>query len=141
MTKRNDKIQKWNKLTEKLAQVKAEEMELRKELLKDCFDYSEDDREGTTNFELGNGYKLKAGFKLSRKLENKNNEVHDLLEEFLSVGPEGKLLSERIVKWKPELSKTEYDKLPEAYRTLVDDILTSKPSTPSLKFVVPKGKK
>lgn len=141
MTINNNKIQKWHRLTEQMTELKAQEMKLRKELLYECFDYNDDDREGTQNFDLGKDYKLKAAFKLSLKLENKNNEVFDIIEEFKSVGPEGEFLSERIVKWKPELSKKEYDQLPEQYRTLIDSILISKPATPSLKLVAPKVKK
>lgn len=141
MQERDNKILEWNAAVTELAAAKEKELKLRKELLFECFNYEEDNREGTENVQLGNGYKLKAGFKLYRRLTNTNGETEAILDSIEATGPEGALLADRVVKWKPELSISEYKKLPENFRKMLDSVVTSTPGTPSLEFVVPKKAK
>lgn len=137
---RDAAIMEWQNSVKALAAAKEQEAELRKKVLSECFDYEEDDREGTQNVELGNGYKLKAVFKLSRRLDNKDNAVDDALSKMEASGAEGEFLAERIVKWKPELALSEYKKLPDKFKELIDTLITAKPGTPSLSLVEPKSK-
>lgn len=136
-----DKLLAWDHAKKALDAAKALESSLRQEVLKDFYDFGgeSDLREGTENLELGNGYKLKATFKLSRKLENKNHETEEALRAIAETfGKPGKLYAERLVKWSPELSVSEYKKLPNAIRAVIDEALTSKAATPSLEIVEPK---
>lgn len=138
---RDAKILQWQEAVKALAAAKDAEAALRKEVLSDCFAFDPDAlREGTENVELGNGYKLKAVFKISRNLNNEGDAVDKVLSKIEKTGPEGQFVAERLVKWKPELSVSEYKKLPEKFRKMIDEIVTSKEATPSVELVEPKSK-
>ena len=138
---RDAKILAWEQAVKALAAAKDTEAALRKEVLAEAFAFDPEAlREGTENFELGNGYKLKAFFKISRNLNNENEAVDKVLSKIEKTGPEGAFIAERLVKWKPELSVTEYKKLPEKFKKLFDEVVTSKEATPALELVAPKSK-
>ena len=138
---RDAKILAWEQAVKALAAAKDAEAALRKEVLAEAFSFDPEAlREGTENFELGNGYKLKAVFKISRNLNNENEAVDKVLAKIEKTGPEGVFIAERLVKWKPELSITEYKKLPEKFKKLFDEVVTSKEAMPSLELVAPKSK-
>lgn len=86
--------------------------------------------------ELGNGYKLKGKRPISYKLDDTINAV---LTEIAALGNEGPFLAERLVKWKPELSLTEYNKLSDTYKKLIDKALTTTPGLPVIELVKPEG--
>ena len=138
---RDAKILAWEAAVKELAAAKDAEATLRKEVLAEAFAFDPEAlREGTENFELGNGYKLKAVFKISRNLNNENEAVDKVLAKIEKTGPEGVFIAERLVKWKPELSLTEYKKLPEKFKKMFDKVVTSKEAVPSLELVSPKSK-
>jgi len=138
---RDAKIMQWQEAVKNLAAAKEAEAALRNEVLSGAFDFDPEAlREGTENVELGNGYKLKAVFKISRNLQGGNEAVEKALQKIEKTGAEGEFIAERLVKWKPELSVSEYKKLPDKFRKLIDEVLTSKEAMPSLKLVVPKSK-
>ena len=138
---RDAKILAWEAAVKALAAAKDAEAALRKEVLAEAFAFDPEAlREGTENFELGNGYKLKAVFKISRNLNNENEAVDKVLSKIEKTGPEGAFIAERLVKWKPELSVSEYKKLPEKFKKLIDEVVTSKEAMPSLELVAPKSK-
>jgi len=138
---RDAKIIAWEAAVKALAAAKDAEAALRKEVLAEAFAFDPEAlREGTENFELGNGYKLKAVFKISRNLNNENEAVDKVLSKIEKTGPEGAFIAERLVKWKPELSVSEYKKLPEKFKKLFDEVVTSKEAMPSLELVAPKSK-
>ena len=138
---RDAKILAWEQAVKALAAAKDTEAALRKEVLAEAFAFDPEAlREGTENFELGNGYKLKAVFKISRNLNNENEAVDKVLSKIEKTGPEGAFIAERLVKWKPELSVSEYKKLPEKFKKLFDEVVTSKEAMPSLELVAPKSK-
>ena len=138
---RDAKILAWEQAVKALAAAKDAEAALRKEVLAEAFAFDPEAlREGTENFELGNGYKLKAFFKISRNLNNENEAVDKVLSKIEKTGPEGAFVAERLVKWKPELSVSEYKKLPEKFKKMIDEVVTSKEATPALELVAPKSK-
>ena len=138
---RDAKILAWEAAVKALAAAKDAEAALRKEVLAEAFAFDPEAlREGTENFELGNGYKLKAVFKISRNLNNENDAVDKVLSKIEKAGAEGQFIAERLVKWKPELSVSEYKKLPEKFKKLFDEVVTSKEAMPSLELVAPKSK-
>ena len=138
---RDAKILAWEQAVKALAAAKDAEAALRKEVLAEAFAFDPEAlREGTENFELGNGYKLKAVFKISRNLNNENEAVDKVLSKIEKTGPEGAFIAERLVKWKPELSVSEYNKLPEKFKKLFDEVVTSKEAMPALELVAPKSK-
>lgn len=138
---RDAKILAWEESVKALAAAKEAEAALRREVLAEAFQFDPEAlREGTENFELGNGYKLKAVFKISRNLNNENDAVDKVLSKIEKAGAEGQFIAERLVKWKPELSVSEYKKLPEKFKKMIDEVVTSKEATPSLELVAPKSK-
>ena len=138
---RDAKILAWEAAVKALAAAKDAEAALRKEVLAEAFAFDPEAlREGTENFELGNGYKLKAVFKISRNLNNENEAVDKVLSKIEKTGPEGSFIAERLVKWKPELSVSEYKKLSEKFKKMIDEVVTSKEAMPSLELVAPKSK-
>lgn len=119
-----------------LNEAKALESKLRMEVLTSLFSYDENNlRSGTENIDLGDNWVCKAEFKTSHKLDNKDNAVEYMLDKLESMGEEGKFLAERIVKFKPELSLTEYKTLPSEYRAIVDTVVTTKNSLPTVSIV------
>lgn len=134
---RDELIVNWKKATLILAAAKVNEMILRNDIIKECFENHKE--EGTENVELGNDYKLKAVFKQSYTFPDKVK-LDEALSKIEETGEAGKLVAERLVRYKPELSVTEYKKLDSIYRKVIDEVLITKPSTPSLELVEPKVK-
>lgn len=135
---RDAAIMQWTKSVVELATAKKEEAALRDFVVKLAFPSHKDS--GTENFELGKGYKLKATFKLNFKFPD-IAKLNSVLDQFEAKGDAGKLLAERVVKWKPELSLTEYKQLPAEYAALLTPVIETSPGTPSLELVIPDEKK
>jgi hypothetical protein len=75
----------------------------------------------------------------------KAQQVEPVLDAIEALGERGRLLADRLVKWTPELSATEYEMLAASEdpidiqaKTLIDAILTVKPASPELTFEPPK---
>ena len=134
---RDTLIQKW--LDAKAASASAVETErvLRQQVMTAFYPEAQPEK-GTFNQELGNGYKLKFGFKQNITLNSAL--VNDALAEIERTGEEGKFIAERLVKFKPELSLTEYANLSDNHRRIIDRIVTTKPASPTIEFVEPKAK-
>lgn len=124
----------WQAAATALEAAKATEAKLRIEVV-GLFPF--DDEEGTQNIDLANGWKLKAVKKQNYKLDALK--VDAALEKMEKLGEAEKLLAERLVKFKPELSISEYRILPANCRGIIDDVLTVSPGMPSLELVPPKG--
>ncbi|MDE3023511.1 MAG: hypothetical protein KGI54_16955 [Pseudomonadota bacterium] len=108
------------------------EQELRKEVFAIFFDAP---KEGTNNYELANGWKLKGTYKLERKLDEA---ALPAVKEKLT---EMQVNSDVLVRWVPELATKEYKSLltlnPEAAKEF-DAALTTKPGSPVLELIPPK---
>lgn len=127
---RDEKIMAWNEAKKTLDAAKAAEMEMRKAIVATEFDVS---HVGTQNVELGNGWKLKAVVKESYKLDKDADKVEDMLDKLENWQ------ADRLVKWTPTLSVSEYKKLDAEDKAKVDAVLTVSPSSPTLELVAPKG--
>lgn len=153
--RRDTEILNWKADKEKLAFYKAEEAASRARVTATLFPTP---KKGTQRYELGNGYRVKLVHGNNYTLGNKdmphplepgalypvNKQVEDLQEAIANLGNEGPFLAERLIKWKPELSETEYlalDPEIEVHReakALIDAILTVKPASPQLELEEPK---
>jgi hypothetical protein len=131
---RDAAIMEWQEAQRNLGFWKEKEMAARNKVVAHCF--PEPPKAGTVNYELGGGYKVKAVFKQNFGWTSVDalNAILDKMEE---KGEAGKLLADRVVKWTPELSLTEYKKLPEEYAIMLNACITTKPGTPSVELVVP----
>lgn len=128
----------WVAAETKLQEVKLEEMLLRKAVFEVKFPGIP---EGTHRVPLANGYQLKAVGKLNYNLANKEGQTEKALEELEKLGPKGAFLADRLVKWSPELSITEYRQLEPQYKAIIDTVLTVKPAAPTLEIEPPKVEK
>lgn len=133
------KLTEWEAADLALAKAKSNESRLRSEVVLLFWGVNPPDS-GTENIPLNDGYKLKAVFKQNVTLADKE-EVDKALTKIEKAGAEGKLLAERLIQWKPSLVKKEYDLLPDKYRKIINEVITTNPGTPSLAIVVPKDKK
>ena len=134
---RDTLIQNW--LDAKSAAASAVELErnLRQAVML-AFYPEQQPEKGTFNQGLGNGYKLKFGFKQNLNLNAAL--VNDVLSEIERSSEDGRFIAERLVKFKPELSLTEYNNLSDNHRRIIDRIVTTKPASPTIEFVEPKAK-
>jgi hypothetical protein len=84
--------------------------------------------------------------KLNYKLATKDEALDKALDGVEKMGEKGKLIAERLVKFDPRLSVSEYraldpkDKTDAAIKKLIDSVLTITPGSPQLEIIAPKSK-
>lgn len=147
--KQDNLLMRWQKAKEQLSFWKDAEMELRKE----CAAFLVPAKtEGTTNVELGAGYKVKVVNKYNYKLASDNDIVWAVLDKIGKIGNQGKFIAERLVSWTPNFLKTEYTTLQEEANKGSEDakqilaivnneMLTITEDAPTLEIVEPKVSK
>jgi hypothetical protein len=137
ITQSRDPIQvltEWELAKVQMEQSKQLEVRLRNEYVALVSDPNK--VTGTENIQLAAGYKAKI---VKKQNHNVNQDtVNTALDKIENDSAEGKLLADRLIKWKAELSKTEYDQLPPKYKAMIDDCITVTPGTPTLEIVAPK---
>lgn len=132
------------KYTGELARLKLVESLLRAEVVNRYF--GSDIKEGMNNYDLGRGYTLKVthgfNYNLSESEKPKNGGVVKAtslaLARIKTLGNEGAFIAERLVKWTPELSITEYRKLGDEYKKIIDTALTISAASPKVEVAEPK---
>lgn len=126
-------ILEWEKAKDELTRVKNREMLLRTKIFKGMFPSPV---EGTNKVPLANGYELKGGYVINRSVE---------LGAFTSMRPlfqEKGFRVDDLVKFKPELVKSEYNKLTQEEQHFFDQCLVIKEGSPTLEIFLPaKAKK
>lgn len=139
---RDNLIAAWRNAKQALDNAIQLERTLRDQVVEACFPNA---GEGTSNLDIGMGYKLKVTVKINRNLTNGEGQTDDVLDEITKLGNEGAFIAERLVGWTPKLSLTEYKKLEQSNPThvkiknMIDKVVTSSPGAPSLEMVPPKG--
>jgi hypothetical protein len=128
-------IQRWAEKAEQLAQLKAEELELRLELVAKYFAGG---GAGTVAADVGGGHQLVAKFEQRPKLAGEE-ETRGALQAIALADPAGVVLADRLVKFTPELRVGEYKKLPPKLAKLIDRVLTWSAATPALELRAPKA--
>lgn len=113
-----DTIEKWIDASATLKAVKEEEMELRKEI---CNELQENEGGiGTKNY-LVQGFKLKATFALSYKIDE--DKLKELMEQLSDE-------EKACIKWKPSIDVTAFKKVES---DLLNEIVFATMSAPTLK--------
>jgi len=130
-------LQEWLDTKKLLDVAKDAEMKAREAVVA-AFPFDASKEEGTQNIDLANGWKLKVVKKLNYKLDNTEDATDKALDKLEKMGPEGMFIAERLVKWKPELSVSEYRKLSASFKAVIDTVLTTSPGAPTLELVEPK---
>lgn len=135
----------WQAKKAALETAKEQEMEARKLAVMFMHDPA---KSGTTeNVELGGGYKatmkvpVRYGFIQNAEGKTDKARIEKALSKIEKDGEAGELIAERLVKWTPELSLTEYKQLPDKYRKIIDDVIITSEGTPTLEIKEPKAKK
>lgn len=137
-------LQQWLDAKKALDAAKELEMQYRNAVVA-AFPFDEDKKEGTQNLDLANGFKLKVVKKQNYNLSSEGTD--DILTAYENAAgtPEEhgrrKLITERLVKWKPELSITEYREADAELLKMLESVLTITDGSPALTLVEPKGKK
>lgn len=141
-------IREW--LAAKTAAASAKELEMDKRKAVVAAFFPEGADEGTNNIDIGGGYGLKYVRKYNYKLGPTVDEVDDLLDSIRALGNEGTFIADRLVKWTPEMSLSEYRALSAAetssdltkkIKGLVDKALTITDASPELETIEPKAAK
>lgn len=102
-------------------------------------------KEGVNNLELSDGRVVKLGHKVNYKLVGDNEKIEKAEEACDAIGNEGSFLVERIITWKADFSKSEYNKLDTSNPTHakvkaeIDKVLEISNGTPSLEVKEPKA--
>lgn len=125
----------------------AKEAELEARKLSVMFMHDPAKSGSTENVELGGGYKAKMkvpvryGFIQNDAGRVDKARIEKALSKIEKTGEAGELIAERLVKWTPELSLTEYKQLSDKFRSIIDDVIITTEGTPTLEIVEPKAKK
>lgn len=141
---RDQMLVEWQASKEALEKAKELEMQLRKQVVDFAFDPNK--QSGTENVELGNGYKLKAvktlRYGFIKNAENKLDKaaIDKALAKIEKDGAVGELIAERLVKWTPDLSLSEYKLLNEKHKAIIDSVIVTTEGSPTLEIVEPKNK-
>ena len=147
----DETLMKWEQAKAALEAAKEAEMSLRK--LYVAIASNPDQKKGTENIAIGNGYKAKVVKKINYGWAKGPDEkvdyeaVHDAQDAIEKLGNEGAFLADRLIKWSAELSVSEYNKLePEsnpthkAVKAALDKVIVTSEGAPTLEIVAPKGK-
>lgn len=144
VAKRDSILKAWEASKLALEVAKETEMKLRKEAVNFAFDQTKES--GTERIELGGGWQAKAVKKVNygwvkngEKVDK--HKIDDVLDMIEKTVENGGLIAERLVKWTPDLSLTEYKLLPEAAKALIDTVIITSDGAPTLEIIPPKGTK
>ena len=120
------KLWAWARLQSQLADLKAQEMGIRKELV---FEFQPKRKVGTVTINLPGDWKV--------KIVNTNNVNIDesALPAALELMEEGS--EDLLIKYKPTLVAKEYKDLDEEQKKLLDEALLTKPGSPALTLIAP----
>lgn len=123
----------WSEMQQKLAALKSAEMLLRVKIFKGLFPSPV---EGTNSVPLGDqGWVIKGKYPINRKPD-----VALLTARAKELRDAGIPL-DSVIRAVPELSTTEYRKLTDEQRHLLDQVMEIKPGSPALEIVLPKRAK
>lgn len=133
MTQNDRLLMEWMDAKEALELAKKKEALLRNMVANAFF---KEQKEGTNDCQLGNGYVLKLKQNYIRSFVD-NLSVEEMLAKLSALGFED---GEKYVKFKPSLVLTEYRKLEGDRKIAFDTMLVVKQSLPSIELVTPQKK-
>lgn len=122
-------LNKWYQKVVALQKLKEEELALRLFIAKGKFP---EPKEGTNKTPLTDGYYLEMQHTITRKI------LEDVYTTALPALRKSALPIDSLVKVKHEISVTEYRKLSDEGRAMIDACMEVKPGSPQLKITKPK---
>lgn len=138
-----DILTQWQSAKAQLDYFKELEMSLRTRYVDLAFDHEK--IKGTERVNLANGWQVKAvkkiNFSFVKNAQNKvnNDEIMRSLQEIAQTIDGGEFIAGRLIKWEPNLSEGKYNKLPENAKNIIDRVIVTKPGSPTLELIPPKG--
>ncbi len=135
----------WETAKKQLEVAKEIEMDLRKQFVDFAFDQNKE--KGTERIELDNGYEAKAvkkinyGFVKTEDGKLNKDAIEKALQKIERAGPVGELIADRLVKWTPDLSMTEYNQLDPKFKKIIDEVIVTTEGSPTLEIIAPKAAK
>lgn len=128
------KLEAWYKVSEESAKLRAQEMELRREIVDEFFT---DAGEGTSTISLDYGKALKVNKTITRSVDAAQLEALKVLAH--EQGKTSVLVAiDTLFTYKPSLSVSEWKELTDDERKVFAEIVTEKPGAPSLSIETPK---
>lgn len=127
-----DDIVKWDNIKKEMARLKNEEAILRSRIFGHYFP---DPTEGTNTADLNGGWVIKGKHVINRSVDVAalTNLTPLLREKGYNV--------DKLIRYKPELSLTEYKKLSPEQQCVFDQVLTIKEGSCGLEIVLPAANK
>lgn len=135
----------WDADKAALETAKANEMEMRKIFV--AFASDQNKTSGTENVDLGNGYAAKIvkkenyGFVKDESGKIDKRLIDSALDHIEENVDGGRIIAERLVKWTPDLSLTEYKQLPPEAKAIIDKVIVVTSGAPTLEIKAPAGSK
>lgn len=128
----------WFKKKAQLAKLKGEEAMLRSRIFKFYFPApTEGSKDNKVPLNDGTGAILQADHVINRTVDEQ--QLDGLKEAMFAEGSNLPQLDlTKLIKWKPELNKTEYNKLTLEEKQIFDRCLVIKPGSPQLEIKIPK---
>lgn len=135
---RDQLLMEWNAAKSNLEAAKAKELELRNIIVNELGLFDSAKEKGTERYKLGNGWELKCEKKLNWTTYAEINGVHieSALDEIAKTA--GRMAADELVKFKPEIKISIYEKLTANEQRIINPFLSHKPGTPSLELIAPK---
>lgn len=131
---KSDLIANWNAAKTALANATATERELRAQIIATFSTETDEMKSGVENIDLAyDRWQLKITHKLDYKMADPDA-VKQSLSLIASSEEAGYLIADRLVKWKPEISVSEYKLLNGGQRNIIDRVLTIKPAAKSVEL-------
>lgn len=135
----------WQNASQNKAKFVAQEKEMRERFVLLTGDQSK--TKGTEYVPLPNQWSCKITKNLNYTFRkdfdsNKINidAVVDALSEIAAKCENGPMYVKDLIKWKPELSIGEYNKLTDEAKNIIDEVIVTSPGSPSLEIIPPKEK-
>ncbi len=125
-------LRRWYEVKAELDKLKFRESQLRRFVADGFF---ANPVEGTNTFTLSDGYQLKLVHSINRKVDDAV--LVTQRENLIALG----IPVDKLIKWSPELSKSEYNKLTADQKAAFDVVLVASPGSPQMSIVAPKAKK
>jgi len=139
----SDLVGAWFDLAEKLATVKAAELDARNALFNHFYkaDDPKRNQSGTEKFGMPAGWALEIERRLNWKVDEAALAACTAEINELPPDPEtGELPSiDACIKFKPQFSESGYRSLRDDVRLILDEALESKPGTPGIELTKPKN--
>lgn len=124
----------WQASHERLQEAKADEAAKRAAAIESCFALKLG--AGTHRTNLDRGYILKAVVRPKPNISAE--QLAPAMKRLRAIGEAASLIADRLIKWTPELSISEWKKMTDKQRKLFARAVTVGASTPSLELQAPE---